>query len=423
MSAIVTDFYSVMTKAGRIAAIASGNMGPKIEITGFRIGSRSAAEGAIADKLATDVDDFVYESDTTRIAYALMPDSESCLFRITLDENIGDFDVGQIALMIGPTMFSKSVLFKKTPKWKSVLPGRYGNTVSFDIVLTLSDVEGCINLTLLKSLYTSLPEVANETLLPVPSSSLYNVYLVRNHTTLGIPTLAVRRNNEWYHSPHRIVPNQGDGVIVIQPSMFDASVKINMAVYYDYAAKKFYPADPAVAAKSPIGIRTADHEITTLGFVKRYTPDDIWPGTMTVGQMYSTNVAPNAGKPTAIATYGAYGLAVSNDLVYVSFPPLFTSFLQTVVTPPIGEVPVDNSHTHTLATAVKHGFMSMSDFSKLAAPETFVIGDNGIKTEALATGRVTVSIDDTTIDTVLEPVIETKVAAMIIINAMGTITN
>lgn len=415
---IVNDSYSVITKAGRQAAIAAGVTGPKIEITGFRIGSKSATEGAVPNTSDTDVEDFVYESDASRISYSLMPDSETCQFLVTLDENVGDFDVGQIALMIGPTMFSKSILYKKSPKWKTTLPLRVGNTRTYSIELTLSDVENCINLTLLKSTYTSLPEVPTEASLPVASSSIYNTYLVRNHTFLGIPTIASRQGDDWWHTPIRITPNQGQGVIVVVPDLFDVSVGINMAVYYDVTAEKYFPADNADPLKYPIGIRTSQHEVTTLGFVRRVTSGtDIWPA-LNIGNVYSVGTGGTVGAPSLTAAYAPYGLAITNNLMHVNFSDNINQHYLNTLSTIVGVAPNNKAHRHTNASAGGDGFMSIDDYNKLAAPESFVVGSNGIVTAALSGNRVSVKIDQNTI----KPEIQAAVLEIIATFPVNTMT-
>lgn len=363
MAVTVQDFYSAITKSGTQAILSAGTTGPKIDITGFRIGARSAAEGAIADENDTDVDDFVYAGDSTAISYQVLPDSGSCLFQIVLDENVGDFKVGQIGLMVGNTLFSKSVLYRNENKWKSELPTRFGNTITFNIILTIANVESCINLTILRALYASLPQVETENDLPSAASAAYSTYLVRNHTKTGTMTIASRRNNVWNYTTQRQYVASGEGVMPVGSSFFDTSVKRNMAVYYDSAAKKFYPADSSNVAKFPVGIRISDFEVMTTGILQRYTTDDIWPA-LVEGSLYSTGSGGDAGKPITAVRSAPYGIALTTNTMFIDFTyQLHRNYANnTTVT---GAVPFDKTHGHELATTTKPGFMSPEDKTKL----------------------------------------------------------
>lgn len=363
MATTIQDYYSVITKAGTQAIMSAGTSGPLIDITGFRIGARSAAQGAVADKNDTDVDDFVYSGDSTAISYQVLPDSESCMFQIVLDESVGDFTVGQIGLMAGNTLFSKSVLFRTENKWKSELPGRYGNTITFNIILTISDVESCINLTILRSLYASLPQVETENDLPLAATSLYNTYVVRNHTKTGTEALASKRNNQWNFTTMRPSAGNGEAVIPVGSTAFDASVKINMSVYYDSTAEKYLPADVSDVTKHPVGVRSSTFEVMTCGLLHRYNTDDIWP-VLNLGNLYSTGSSANIGKPILSNSAAPYGLAVSQDSMFVDFGyQLYRNTANKTVV--VGPIPIDRTHGHLLATQTVPGFMSAEDKSKL----------------------------------------------------------
>ena len=398
MSAVVTDLYSTLLQTGITASIAGGVTGPKIDITGFQIGSLSAADGAVADKTATGVDNWVYTDPTiNNIYYAELPDSDACLFRVILDESVGNFTVGQICLMIGATTaYSKSVLYQPQKKWKSNLPGLFGNNVSFDIVLAISDAQSCINLTMLTPLYASLPEVTDETLLPAATSSIYNSYLCRNHTRLGVPVIAVRRNGVWSFTIARAVAGQGDGVLAINPALVDPSVSINMAVYFDFAAQLFLPADANNEDKFPIGILTSTYEVTQTGYVTRYANADIWPGTIVAKT--SLYVTPgNPGVPSEAVSYQHYGYVADNNTIYVDFAGEFKESAIVQNGTIAGAIPMSKSHRHPMASETVDGFMSYTDKLKLDHPENFVIGNNGISTVAGSTpGTVTVTAEGAT---------------------------
>lgn len=318
MAIIVNDLYSTITDAGVRAIIAAGSAGggPQINITGFQIGTLSAADGATPDPTASAVSNWVYTGSVNQIFYAAEPNSNSCIFRIVLDETVGNFNIGQIALFTGSTMFSLSILFQQVPKWKQNLPSLQGNSLAFDLVLGISNAQSCINLTLLQSLDATLPEVQDETQLPDPGTTIYDTYLCDNNTTTGVPALASRRGTSWWLRSMRSVGGQGETVLAVSPSMFDSSVAINMAVYFDYTLGKFMPANPNVNWKFPIGVATSSYEVVQTGFIKRYATNDIWPATITAQAVYCVKVG-TPGVPGAEPTYNVYGMAVDNNTMYI----------------------------------------------------------------------------------------------------------
>lgn len=341
MAVVVNDAYSVVTDAGVQAAIAAGGSGPQISITGFQIGSLSAADGAVPDPTATTVDNWQYTGTATQIYYAAEPNSDSCIFRVLLDDTVGNFTVGQIGLMVGTTLFSKSVLFQPQKKWQSNLPALIGNTLPFDLILGISNAQSCINLSILQTLDATLPEVSDETFLPDPTTTLYDTYLCQNNTTTGVPALAARRTGAWFLRSLRSVGGQGETVLAIPSSYFSPLVQPNMAVYFDFTQNLLLPADSASNYKFPIGIATSNYEVVQTGFVKRSTSGtDIWPNPLQTGKIYSVQVG-SPGIPGLAPTYSTYGLATDANTMYVDMAnSLGRSYLaQTSMTTTIGGQP------------------------------------------------------------------------------------
>jgi Phage tail-collar fibre protein len=343
VAVIVSDSFTTVTTAGTQAIITAGSTGPQINITGFTIGSQSAAQGATPDPTQTAVLDLVYTGTTNQIAFLALPDQDACLFRITLDPTtVGTFQVGQIGLMIGNTLFALAVLLQQQPKIQQNLPGTLGNALSFDFILGISNASACINLTLLQSLEASLPEVTDETALPNASTTLFNTYYTRNNTLTGNPALATRLNGNWYFDVQRLTAGQGNTVLAVNSSLFSPSCQINMAVYYDYTQKLILPADVTSNFKFPIGIMTSTFEITQTGFVTRFMPgtaSDIWPATLTPETTYCVQVG-SPGIPGVLPTFQVYGIAVDTNHMYVDLADtLNNSFLaQMSLIGPIGGV-------------------------------------------------------------------------------------
>jgi hypothetical protein len=315
MTAISYQVTGVVTDAGISAAIAAGRTGPKIDIAGFRIGSLSAAEGAVALVTDTDVDGFVYAGDLSKITYSQV-DMDTVVWRITLGTDIGNFDVGNIGLVTSSgAMFCKAVLPGKSNKYASSPPQVLGNRKVFNIVMRLDNSGNLLNLSIIDSTECSLPEVPTELDLPDPLLTPWNAYLVDNHTHVGSPQIAVRVNALWWFAPHHADPNQGQGILACVPTQFDVSAPVGRFVYLDQSTHKFSPADGAGAFTQALGCRTSDHEITTLGQVSASVVG--LTGPLTAGTLYYVDTLLNVGKLTTVALGDPVAVAVSATDVFI----------------------------------------------------------------------------------------------------------
>src|SRR5579862_9476008 len=121
----MTTSYAVsatITQAGIQAAISSGLEGPTIQIVGFTIGSLSAAEGSVALPTDTSVDGLVYTGTTSQMGYSIV-DQDTCIWQISLDTTVGNFEVGNIGIMLaGGILFAKAVLPGQSLKYMSDPP-------------------------------------------------------------------------------------------------------------------------------------------------------------------------------------------------------------------------------------------------------------------------------------------------------------
>ncbi len=307
----------VITNAGITAAIQAGTAGPQINITGFRIGSASAVDGAVALVTDTDVDSFVYQGTAAQVSYLII-DADSAMFRIELDTTVGNFSVGNIGLtMANNVLFAKAVMPAESVKYMSIPPTTVGNIKFYNIVMRLANIASLINLTIIESLTAAIPEVASELALPPALSSPFDAYMVDNHTHVGVPTTALRLNGNWYHSPHRLYPGQGQCVIACSPGLFASNVTVPSAVYLNTGTELFTLADGANPSTAGMGMCTSTFEVTVSGQV----PGTLLgvTGTLSPGTLYYVNTASLAGKLTTAPIGQPVAVAVSTTDIFLNF--------------------------------------------------------------------------------------------------------
>ena len=306
---------ATITDVGITSIIHTGSEGPQINVNGFRIGSDSIAEGAHALPGDTDVDNFVYQGLSSQIKYTII-DTDTVMWTVMLDTSVGNFDVGNIGITLEDgTLFAKAAYPTKSSKYMSNPPTTVGNVKIFKILMRLANVAGMINLTIIESTDSNVPEVPTELNLPPALSSLYDLYMVDNHTQIGVPTTALRLNGNWFHIPHRINPGQGQGVITTSPAKFDSSAPALGPVCYNNSTELFSAADGINTATTLVGIRTSTFEITTIGLVLG-TVCGV-SGSMTPNTLYYVGTGVHAGSLVTVVTGNPIAIAVSATELYI----------------------------------------------------------------------------------------------------------
>lgn len=316
---------SVITTAGIQAALNAGQNGPYIDITGFRIGSESAADGYVALATATDVGGFVYEGSSAQLAYNVV-DQDTVIFTIGLDTTVGNFQIGNIALTIANTNtpFCIAVYPTQTSKYLSDPPTVVGNILYYKILMRLANVASLLNVTIIESDTASLPEVPTELQLPDAFSSPYNCYMVDNHTHLGTPTTALRLNGQWYHSAHYESAGMNDTILPVTSAMFDSTVPLSTfptsaasaVVGYHTQTNKFYKMDnvDVDGVLFCVGVRCSSFQIVTRGLIQI---DTTLLGTLTTGTVYYAGTGATAGQLTSTPNIFPVGIAVSSNYLWV----------------------------------------------------------------------------------------------------------
>lgn len=185
---------TVITTEGFKKIILAGTIGPQIQVTKVKIGSKII----IPDSTMTDVADLVWEGDSTYIQYQVLSDDSFC-YEITLDESVGDFAVGNIGLFLEDgTMFSLTAFIAQEQKYKTgSSTGIAGNRKVYQIPMQFSGASTNLNTTYLVADEASLPVVPSENVLPPTNSSNYSCYVVLNNTARNLPCLALRTIEGW----------------------------------------------------------------------------------------------------------------------------------------------------------------------------------------------------------------------------------
>lgn len=240
---------TVITDGGISAAIDAGSGGPEVKVSYFKIGSTVITP----NRSMTNVTNLVYTGDASQIQYLKLDDS-TIVYVITLEEDVGDFNIGNIGIFLeDDTMFSITTLVSPVPKWANDPPDIVGNRKKFNIMIHLDGIGDISDFTLLVLEESAIPTVSNQSLLPAVDSAPYPLYLIWNHTKYGTPTLAVPYNSEWHYQICVRDPNEYGPVF--NNSKFEGSVVASNAVYYNDVNDRFEQADADDDTKRPVGIR------------------------------------------------------------------------------------------------------------------------------------------------------------------------
>lgn len=247
---------TVITTAGIAAAVAAGLGGPQIQITKARFGSSLITP---LDSMV-DVTSFVQEIGAANIRYSIR-DENTVVYRLILDETMGDYNVGNVALVLDDdTVFSISSLPAATSKV-------VGNRREFTIPLTLSGIATISDLTVILADVMSIPEVATQALLPAANVAPFNTYLVRQNTLFANrATIATSVNGTWRYYPEDL----GAGALVetngiVMSGMFDAGVASGEACWFNTTTDKFENSN--ITTNPPRGIRGSGDTFHSAGSI------------------------------------------------------------------------------------------------------------------------------------------------------------
>lgn len=299
---------SVITLAGLAAAARAGQYGPKIEVTKVKIGS-SIITSSINSNM-TDVTNSVWEGGTDVIRYQVVSDTV-VMFKITLDESVGNFDIGNIGLFLSDgTMFTITALPKVSYKQKTE-GSTVGNRRIFNIPVILSGIAEITNLSILIADEANVPQVNTEQDLPDPISAPFSVYEVLYHTDFGCPVLAIRVDSNWWYIPAQLSVGSGTQ---FDPNQFDPTEepKVGELVRLDTTSGLFKKADSNDIENGYMGIRGENNTILFEGLYKNPNSTPSSPAYI-VGQKYWAAGGVDAGKTTTTPTAWYVGIACTPD--------------------------------------------------------------------------------------------------------------
>lgn len=236
---------TVITDTGINALINAGINGPQIKVTKVKIGSAIIA----ASPSMTDVTDIVWEGGSEFIQYQIV-DEKTFTFKVTLDESIGDFPMGNLGLFLEDgSIFTITSLNTQRTKLANN-PPQVGNREIFVIPIQLSGISGLIDVTVIVPDEASIPFVQTEATLPQANLSAYSVYEVMYHTKLKTSVLALRSNNGWLY----VKAQTGSEGGTFDQGLFENGVQIGDLVYYDSISGLFKKADGLNDEKGYLGV-------------------------------------------------------------------------------------------------------------------------------------------------------------------------
>jgi len=296
---------TVITDNGINACLEAGMLGPKIEVVKVKIGSQ------IIDVSPdmTDVAGEVWSGGTAYITYQVQ-ESDLFAFKITLDEAVGDFDVGNIGLYLEDgTLFSITSMDKPERKIKNA-EDVIGNRKIFVIPIKLAGISELISTTLIVPDEASIPFVQTQNDLPQVNMAAYSVYEVLNHTDYNSSALALRTPTTWIY-----ISASGNSNYAFPATMFDDDAEVGFGVYYDVNSVMFKASDGLNDSKGFLGIRTVYNTIASSGV---YHNDDYH---LNPGSYYYADGNANAGRFTETANNAPVGYAVTSKVIVVGAKP------------------------------------------------------------------------------------------------------
>lgn len=296
-----------ITDAGiKAATRAQNNQGPKINITSFKIGSSKVPNTGHETDITGDL---VYTGFPSQLQYAVINDN-TVDYVVTLDESVGPFDIGRIGLFMDDgTLFSVTSIDAPNPDHKFPTAGNIvGNRLTYSIYLAINKMATIANFTIQLLEILTIPEVTSELSLPPPDQVAFNTYQVMKHSVTRVPAIAYRETanqgrtpSAWLMGSERLIPGQGEGIVPIDPSLFDPLAIVGKVV--GLGSTNIIVGEPATN-RFIVGIRSGQEHITNYGIyvdpVNTYSP---------MQKLYA-DTGNNAGKITVTPNQWPIGYAL-----------------------------------------------------------------------------------------------------------------
>jgi hypothetical protein len=165
----------------------------------FRVGR---TVGFTPSAAATDVDEFVYEGNASKISVNYGSNNFIVVIEMTLDNNVGDFDVGNIMVFdSNGAPFAFGVRDTMVPKVRT-RGTTLGSEMNIQLPIRLLTTETPANVDVLVTQESSLPVLATGEAIILTNANVseYSVYLVENFKETGRPALlyADSERNMWW---------------------------------------------------------------------------------------------------------------------------------------------------------------------------------------------------------------------------------
>lgn len=202
----LTAAVATMLAPGLTAITNAITSGLPIEISKFELGGLAAV--AVPSDTTTAMPEAIYTGDPSRVL--LEQENGLATFNIILDEAIGDFFVGNLALkIIDPVLGTEvplcvvmfpSTVIKMASEENGGATGETGNYYLVKLVLKLSTMQSLATVTLSPTSFATLPSVDSINSLADPSATNYPHQLLLKAPETGAPALLARRagDNLWW---------------------------------------------------------------------------------------------------------------------------------------------------------------------------------------------------------------------------------
>ena len=220
---------AILTRRGREFLAEAATTGRRIRINSVRFGS---AVGIVLNEDQTDVIDFVYEGGIVMLSYAA-PSRDEVHIRISLSEDIGDFTIGNLALIAddyngGSFVFAVTTTDIPVYKTKTVGTRKVGTRQDFIVTIRYLSILEQMDLSIMNLDYSTWPAVNDVDSLPPAINAPYEGYVVNNY--FGSMALAMRRPNDtrWYMLTSSIIidggGSNGNGGVIWVRAVTDGGV-------------------------------------------------------------------------------------------------------------------------------------------------------------------------------------------------------
>ncbi len=202
----LTAAVATLLAPGLTAMTNAITSGLPIEISKFELGGLAAAE--VPSDATSALPSVIFTGDPSRVL--LEQENGLATLNVILDEAIGDFFIGNLALkIIDPIsglevplaiiMFPTTVI-KMAAEEHGGATGETGNYYLVKLVIKLSTMQSMATVTLSSTSYATLPSVDNVASLADPNATSYPHQLLLKAPETGAPALLARRTGDsvWW---------------------------------------------------------------------------------------------------------------------------------------------------------------------------------------------------------------------------------